>query len=107
MGPAFSEFVTLHSEPHLEAQFGFEARFRFECRVDPGESVRTSPLLALKGPQGTDLMDADGDGTSSWSASRPAPPWWDGIAGTSTAAPLRDRRWTRPWMRRASGLATR
>lgn len=60
MGPAFSEFVTLHSEPHLEAQFGFEARFRFECRVDPGESVRTSPLLALKGSRGTDLMQEYG-----------------------------------------------
>ncbi|OGV70545.1 MAG: hypothetical protein A3K19_24800 [Lentisphaerae bacterium RIFOXYB12_FULL_65_16] len=56
VGEAFSEFTTLHSHPHFEGTFGVEAKFVFECLVEPGKALETAPLLALAGTQGTDLM---------------------------------------------------
>ena len=56
VGEAFAEFTTLHSDPHFEGTFGLEIRHTFECTVAPGESVRTTPVIALSGPSGTDLM---------------------------------------------------
>ena len=56
VGDALSEFRTLHSEPHMEAAFGFEASHVFNATVKPGAAVRTSRLVALAGPDGTDLM---------------------------------------------------
>ncbi|MBN2309542.1 MAG: alpha-galactosidase [Candidatus Hydrogenedentes bacterium] len=60
LGEAFSEFATLHSAPHLEGTFGFEVRHVFECLVEPGAEVSTSPVVALAGPSGVDLMDRYG-----------------------------------------------
>jgi len=57
---AFSEFVTLHSEPHLEGVFGFRINHEFELLVEPGESASTSSIVAMAGPSGTDLMEAYG-----------------------------------------------
>jgi len=56
LSEAFSEFHTLHSEPHLEGDFGCEVRFVFQCVVPPGGEQTTSPLIALKGDSGTDLL---------------------------------------------------
>lgn len=61
LGEALSELVTLHDEPHLEGDFGFEIRHRFGCQVEPGASVRTAPIVALSGSRATDLMAAYGD----------------------------------------------
>ena len=56
VGPAFCECITRHSDPHLEGTFGFEVRHTFGCAVEPGGTVYTSPLVALSGLSGTDLM---------------------------------------------------
>ena len=61
VGEAFSELVTLHDEPHLEGDFGFEIRHQFGCEVEPGASVRTAPIVALSGSSGTDLMAEYGE----------------------------------------------
>jgi hypothetical protein len=90
IGAAFSEFVTLHSDPHLEGSFGFEIRHRFDCQVPAGEAVRTSPCIALTGDGGTQLMERYGD---LWAALQPRrsgrPPcvgWnsWDYYSGAVT-----------------------
>jgi len=50
LGEAFSEFVTLHSEPHCEGTFGFEIRHVFECvAIQATRSARrpSSPCQAL------------------------------------------------------------
>ncbi|MBI3944365.1 MAG: alpha-galactosidase, partial [Armatimonadetes bacterium] len=94
VGEALSEFATLHSDPHLEGSFGFEARHTFECQVAPGRSVRTAPVTALAGPRGTDLMQAFGD---RWRARlerkparRPFTGWnsWDYYSGAVTRRAL-------------------
>ncbi|MEN6304793.1 MAG: glycoside hydrolase family 36 protein [Armatimonadia bacterium] len=61
VGSAFSEFTTLHSEPHLEGSFGFEIRHRFDCQVAPGDAVLTSPVIAMAGADGTRLMQRYGE----------------------------------------------
>lgn len=90
LGEAFSEFVTLHSDPHFEGTFGFEIRHVFECVVDPGDSVSTSPVIALSGASGTDLMAEYG---SRWHdlldrkpTRRPVVGWnsWDYYSGAVT-----------------------
>lgn len=96
LGSAFSEFTTLHSDPHLEGIFGFEIRHRFECQVLPGESVRTSPVIALSGTDGVELMQRYGD---LWAALLPRtsarPPcvgWnsWDYYSGAVTRSAMDD-----------------
>ena len=56
VGEGFAEFCTTHSDPHLEGTFGIEVRHVFNCRVPPGRAVSTSPIVALSGTCGTDLM---------------------------------------------------
>ena len=56
IGQAFSELVTLHSDPHCEGTFGFEIRHHFGCLVDPGCEVQTSAVTALAGKSGGELM---------------------------------------------------
>ncbi len=89
LGEAFSEFRSLHSEPHFEADFGCEIRFVFQCRVAPGDERATSPVAALAGAAGTELMQHYG---ALWKA-RGRPPrlpprigWnsWDFWAGAVT-----------------------
>ena len=60
VGEALSEFRTVHAEAHFEGTFGFEVRHVFDCVLHPGESACTSPLIALCGGNGTDLMSAYG-----------------------------------------------
>ncbi|MCP4639108.1 MAG: alpha-galactosidase [bacterium] len=60
IGDGFSEFTTIHSDPHCEASFGFEIAHIFECEVRPGESVAASPVVTMTGPSGVDLLDALG-----------------------------------------------
>ena len=94
VGQAFSEFVTLHSEPHFEASFGVEIRHEFRCLVDPGQSVRTSPVVALTGRNGVALMQAFGE---LWQRRHgdvvrkpPAVGWnsWDYYSGSITRAAM-------------------
>ena len=90
LGSGFSEFVTLHSDPHLEGTFGFEIRHRFECQVPAGGAVVTSPVIALAGSDGTDLMRRYGELWASLSPrTAPRPPcvgWnsWDFYSGAVT-----------------------
>ena len=90
VGDGFSEFSTLHSEPHLEGSFGVEARHAFRCQVGPGESVHTSPLVVLAGAEGTDLMAAYGrrwrDEMGPRTPCKPMVGWssWDTYSGAVT-----------------------
>jgi len=56
LGDAFSKLNTVHSEPHFEAAFGFSVDHIFHCLVEPGHTLSTSPLVALCGPSGTELL---------------------------------------------------
>ena len=56
LGDGFAEFATLHAEPHLDGAFGWEARQIFQRTVAPGETVRCSPVTALRGTDGTRLL---------------------------------------------------
>ncbi len=87
---AFSEFVTLHSEPHLEADFGVDARHVFDCVVEPGRAARTAALAALAGDDAVELLERLGD---LWAERAPSPArrpprvgWnsWDFYAGAVT-----------------------
>ncbi len=87
LSEAFTEFRTLHAEPHFEATFGFEIRHDFQCIVEPGASRATSPLVASAGDAGTALLESFG---TTWRGllERPAPKppkvgWnsWDYLAG--------------------------
>ena len=89
-GGAFCEFTTVHSDPHLEGSFGFEIRHRFDCRVPPGETVLTSPVIAMAGADGTHLMQRYGEVWAQLLArTSPRPPcvgWnsWDYYSGAVT-----------------------
>ncbi|MDH7571383.1 MAG: hypothetical protein QHJ73_17540, partial [Armatimonadota bacterium] len=90
VGPAFSEFVTLHSHPHLEGTFGVEVRHRFECEVPSGEAVCTAPLLALAGGKGIELLEEFGNRWQGLVERKPTRPpmvgWnsWDYYSGAVT-----------------------
>ncbi|MHB8995497.1 MAG: glycoside hydrolase family 36 protein [Armatimonadota bacterium] len=90
VGSAFSEFTTLHSDPHLEGSFGFEIRHRFDCLVPAGEAVLTSPIIAIAGADGTELMQRYGEAWAELLArTSPRPPcvgWnsWDYYSGAIT-----------------------
>ena len=93
LGGAFSEFRTLHSEPHLEADFGFEVSHEFRCLVEPGDSVHCSPLVALTGVDGVELMQAIGALWGERSERAVRPPvvgWnsWDYYSGAVTRAAM-------------------
>lgn len=91
---AFCEFITLHSEPHLEGSFGVEIRHRFECQVPAGRAVRTSPVVALAGPEGTGLLQQYGELWVELQGGGPARPpcvgWnsWDFYSGAVTREAL-------------------
>jgi hypothetical protein len=90
LGPAFSEFRDLHDQPHMEGCFGFTVQHVFECAVDPGGSVFTSPLVALAGHGGVPLMQHYAGLWRQADAGRcPKPPaigWnsWDFFSGAVT-----------------------
>jgi len=90
LGEAFSELVTLHSEPHLEGDFGVEIRHVFDCTVAPDQAVRTAPVVALSGAAGVELMAAFGELWQKRLERRPAHPptvgWnsWDYYSGAIT-----------------------
>ncbi|NUQ00433.1 MAG: alpha-galactosidase [Armatimonadetes bacterium] len=96
LGQAFSELVSLHSEPHLEGSFGFEVRHRFDCLVEPGASLATSPLVALHGRRGVELMAAFGQLWGERLERLPAKPprigWnsWDYYSGAVTREAMDD-----------------
>jgi hypothetical protein len=96
LGSAFSEFTTLHSDPHLEGSFGFEIRHRFDCQVPAGDAVVTSPVIAFAGQDGTALMQRYGE---LWAQLQPRvsarPPcvgWnsWDYYSGAVTREAMDD-----------------
>ncbi len=96
LGGAFAELVTLHSAPHLEGDFGCEARHRFDAQVPPGGSLLTSPLVALSGDCGTDLMAEYGALWRDTLSRLPAKPvyvgWnsWDLYSGAVTREDMDD-----------------
>ncbi|NOY81144.1 MAG: alpha-galactosidase [Kiritimatiellaeota bacterium] len=90
LSEAFSEFRTLHSDPHFEGAFGFEVRHEFQCEIEPGAAQSTSPLVALGGSCGTELLQRYGAAWATLLARKnPKPPkigWnsWDYLAGAVT-----------------------
>ena len=94
VGEAFTEFATLHAEPHFESSFGVEVCHVFECLVEPQTALTTAPVIALAGANGTDLLAGYG---GLWKRvlgrGTPRPPitgWnsWDHYAGAVTRAAM-------------------
>lgn len=92
LGGGFTEFAALHDEPHLEGNFGVEVRHDLQCTLGPGQSVVTSPVIALAGARGNDLLAALGRVWAADPGRRPPRPpmigWnsWDYAAGAVTRA---------------------
>lgn len=90
LGGGLTEFAAVHSEPHLEGDFGIEARHELQCSVAPGRAVSLSPVTGLAGAPGVALLEALGDRWAQTSDRRPRRPpmvgWnsWDYAAGAVT-----------------------